>query len=272
LPILPKEAGFLHNLTSPLFEKKEQNLPIVSIITVCLNNAASLEKTIQSVISQSYPNIEYIIIDGGSTDATCEVIKKYEPYIKYWVSESDRGISDAFNKGVSQATGDFIAFLNSDDRYLSEQSLQRLVEASPEADVVYGGIKYQRAYKPERFPQQIDDSSYWLRGSIPHQAALTSRKMFDAVGIFDCRLKYTMDYDFYCRGYSLGFRFKALPELITLVGCNGISAREWKKQLDEIYSIQTNMSFPYPRKLFYYWKRLIRMGIYYNLVRLKLLD
>jgi glycosyltransferase involved in cell wall biosynthesis len=254
-----------------LFEKTEPNLPIVSIITICLNNAASLEKTIQSVISQSYPNKEYIVIDGGSTDATCEVIKKYEAHIKYWVSEPDRGISDAFNKGLRQATGDFIVFLNSDDQYLSEQSLQRLVEASNEVDVVYGGIKYQRTFKSERFPQQVQDASYWLRGSIPHQAALTSRKMFDAVGIFDCRLKYAMDYNFYCKGYSLGFRFKALPELITLVGCNGISAREWKKQLDEIYSIQTKMSFPYPKKLFYYWKRLIRMGIYDCLVRLKIL-
>jgi glycosyltransferase involved in cell wall biosynthesis len=246
--------------------------PCISIITACLNSGAGIEKTIQSVHSQTYPNIEYIIIDGGSTDGTVEIIKKYQSKIKFWVSEKDQGISDAFNKGVSQATGDFIAFLNSDDRYLSGESLQRLVEASPEADVVYGGIKYQRAYKPERFPQQVQDASYWLRGSIPHQAALTSRKMFDAVGIFDCRLKYAMDYDFYCKGYSLGFRFKALPELITLVGCNGISAREWKKQLDEIYSLQGKMCFPYFKRLFYYWKRLIRMGIYDCLVRFKILE
>lgn len=247
------------------------DLPKVSIITVCLNNAAFLEKTIQSVIRQTYPNKEYIIIDGGSADSTCEMIKKYEAHIQYWVSEPDRGISDAFNKGVGRATGDFIAFLNSDDQYLSQCSLQCLVEASNGVDVIYGGIKYQRAYKPERFPRQINDASYWLRDSIPHQATLTSRKMFEKIGRFDCRLKYAMDYDFYCKGYSLGFRFKALPELITLVGCNGISAREWKKQLDEIYSLQDKMSFPFKR-LFYYWKRLIRMGIYDCLVRLKILE
>ncbi len=113
----------------------QNNQPLISIVTVVYNGEKFLEETIQSVINQSYKNIEYIIIDGGSTDGTVDIIKKYEEHIDYWVSERDEGIYDAMNKGIRLAKGAYIAFLNADDWYkensLSEISLI-LLKKSPD--------------------------------------------------------------------------------------------------------------------------------------------
>lgn len=95
------------------------NNPKVSVVTICYNSVQFIEKTIQSVLSQTYPNIEYIVIDGGSTDGTKEIIEKYSSRISYWCSEKDRGIYDAMNKGIRKATGEWINFMNSGDCFVS---------------------------------------------------------------------------------------------------------------------------------------------------------
>jgi glycosyltransferase involved in cell wall biosynthesis len=100
------------------------NMPLISIITVSYNNQDGLEQTIQSIINQTYKNIEYIIIDGGSTDGTVEIIKKYEDNIEFWTSESDNGIFDAMNKGLSHAHGEWVHYLNSSDVYFSHTTLE----------------------------------------------------------------------------------------------------------------------------------------------------
>src|SRR6056297_2583422 len=114
--------------------------PLISIITPVLNDARYLEQTIQSVITQDYDNIEYIIIDGGSTDGTVDIIKKYEDSIAYWVSEPDEGIYDAQNKGVFKATGEYFAVLNSGDYYASTDVVSKVAECiidDPGVDYVY---------------------------------------------------------------------------------------------------------------------------------------
>jgi len=119
--------------------------PKVSIITVCLNSEKFLEATLQSVLEQTYNNIEYIIIDGGSLDNTKEIIKKYEKDIDYWISEPDRGISDAFNKGLLASTGEIISFLNSQDYYLNKDVIQKVVNVfinKQEVSIVYGKTYY----------------------------------------------------------------------------------------------------------------------------------
>ena len=115
--------------------------PKISIITVCYNSEKYLEETIQSVLRQNYQNVEYIIIDGGSTDNTVSIIDKYRQYITYFVSEPDNGISDAFNKGIRVATGDVIGIINSDD-LLEEGALERVAqEYAPSVDWYRGDCK-----------------------------------------------------------------------------------------------------------------------------------
>jgi glycosyltransferase involved in cell wall biosynthesis len=115
-----------------------QHVPVISIVTVVFNGKDLLEKTIQSVINQSLKNLEYIIIDGQSTDGTVEIIKKYQAHISYWVSESDKGIYDAMNKALSIAKGNYIWFLNAGDLIESPDTLNKIFSSFPDADVIYG--------------------------------------------------------------------------------------------------------------------------------------
>ena len=123
--------------------KDYEKLPLISIITVVFNGEKYLEKTIQSVINQTYPNVEYIIIDGGSTDGTLDIIKKYEDYIDYWVSEKDRGIYDAMNKGIDLATGRWINFMNAGDKFYNENVVERIFSKKNYIGykIIYGDVE-----------------------------------------------------------------------------------------------------------------------------------
>lgn len=180
----------------------------ISIITPSFNQGLFLEKTILSVLNQEYPQLEYIIIDGGSTDNSTEVIKKYESRLAYWVSEKDRGQSDAINKGLRMATGDVIAYLNSDDVYLPG-SLHRVAEAfhrNPDALWVTGAASYvDQSGKeidqliPEPVASRREALIRWegVRRPICIEVSNFFRKeVFDKYGFYNERLHYCMDYEF----------------------------------------------------------------------------
>ncbi len=185
-----------------------QPWPRVTIVTPSFNQAAYIEETIRSVLLQGYPNLEYIVIDGGSTDGSVEIIRRYAPWLSYWVSESDNGQSDALNKGFARATGEIIGWLNSDDHYRPD-ALQRVgqeLDRTAGRFVVYGDCEMTDAVghnltliKP---PAVSLDSliRYWVYGSIPPQPAIFFRKeLLDEVGLLDMSLDYAMDYDLWLR-------------------------------------------------------------------------
>ncbi|OGC08487.1 hypothetical protein A2230_08200 [candidate division WOR-1 bacterium RIFOXYA2_FULL_36_21] len=194
--------------------KRIDKPPFVSIITVVLNGEKYFEETIQSVINQNYPNIEYIIIDGGSTDSTLDIIKKYEKNIDYWVSEPDHGLYDAINKGISVAKGEIIASLHSDDLYFYNNVVKRVVDEfmkDNELYWVYGDFcsidensKIKNIYRiPNYNWKMLLFSNYCY---IPHPTTFFRKEVFNQVGHLDDRYKLSADYDFFLR---LGDRYKA---------------------------------------------------------------
>ena len=194
--------------------------PKISIITPSYNQGQFLEETIRSVLDQDYPNLEYIIIDGGSTDNSVDIIKKYENRITCWVSEPDKGQSDAINKGFRMATGEILAWINSDDCYApyTFEMIVDFFEKHKEVDCVYGDIN--RIDEKGRVLDTIKSIPYQykmlLYGAclIPQPTFFFRRKVVEAVGYLDTNLHYQMDFEFFVRiGYEK-FTFANIPKTL----------------------------------------------------------
>jgi glycosyltransferase involved in cell wall biosynthesis len=180
-------------------------LPLVSIITPSYNQGRFLEQTILSVISQDYPNKEYIIVDGSSTDGSMDIIKQYASQLSWWVSEPDQGQTDAINKGFDHANGEIFAWLNSDDTYQPgtiSQAVEALL-AHPEAALVYGDANLidENGSLMGRFPARQTDLHRLLRGyvHIPQATAFFWSRFWKQVGPLDTSFHFAMDYDLWVR-------------------------------------------------------------------------
>ena len=205
----------------------------VSIITACLNSERYLERAIQSVLSQSYKNIEHIIIDGGSADNTTNIIKKYKDHISYWVSEPDTGIYDAMNKGIKQATGDIIYFLNSDDRFYDTAVIKKAADyfnRDKNIDFLYGNVINSYADSPRNWVGKCPallTKMYLIRNTIAHQATFFRKRCFEKTGLFDTRYKILSDYDWYLRAfYKHRLRYRHINQMISFFQHGGISTIE----------------------------------------------
>jgi len=181
--------------------------PKVSIVTPSYKQGQFIEETIRSVLLQSYPDLEYIIIDGGSTDCSVDVIKSYEPWLSYWVSEPDLGQANAINKGFALCRGDIVAWLNSDDTY-TPNAIQTVVQhiLSHACNVIYGNCNLMDetgAVSGVIVPPRVTFDSlirFWVRNSIPPQPAIFfRRRVLDEIGPLDESLRYAMDYDLWLR-------------------------------------------------------------------------
>lgn len=202
--------------------------PKISIITVCYNSEKTIERTITSVIKQPYRNIEYLVIDGGSTDGTIEIIKKYERDITFWCSEDDNGIYDAMNKGICKSSGDIIAFMNSDDYYLKDV-LGSVAESfsNTNIDVIYGDYIFEsNGNFIEKSYATIDlcEINYYM--AICHQAMFFRRRLFDLFGLFDLHYNLAADYDWLLRIYRGGALFQYLSILLCCYSDGGFSVVE----------------------------------------------
>jgi glycosyltransferase involved in cell wall biosynthesis len=183
----------------------ELKSPLVSIVTPSFNQARFLEATIQSVLSQDYASLEYIIVDGGSTDGSLEIIKKYSNRLAWWVSEKDQGQTDALNKGFTHAHGNILGWLNSDDTYEpgAVSAAVSFFESQPEIGLVYGDANYinEGGRVIGKFPAAQTDLSLLRRGyvHIPQQAAFFRANLWRSVGPLDPSFYFAMDYDLWVR-------------------------------------------------------------------------
>lgn len=189
--------------------------PRVSIVTPSFNQARFIEETIRSVLLQGYPNLEYIIVDGGSVDGSVEVINKYAPWLTYWVSEPDKGQSQAINKGLGKTSGDVIAYLNADDIYLSgtiQTAVSHLVEKE-DVELLYGDCRVvdeKSHFISVARSREFDLFVELCRNFVYQPTVFMRRATFDRVGYFDEELHFTMDIDYWFRA-AMQAKFSYLP-------------------------------------------------------------
>ena len=180
-------------------------LPCVSIVTPSYNQARFLEQTIQSVLGQDYPNLEYFVMDGGSTDGSLEIIQRYAPRLAGWVCEKDRGQTDALNKGFARATGQILAWLNSDDTYEpgAVSAAVAALTSRPDAAAIYGEANFidENGRVIGRFPAAQTDLPRLRRGyvHVPQQATFFRGDLWRAIGPLDPSFYFAMDYDLWVR-------------------------------------------------------------------------
>lgn len=201
----------------------------ISIITVTFNSGKTLERTIQSIINQSFNDYEYIIIDGGSTDNTLDIIKNYEKYITFWSSEPDKGIYDAMNKGITQATGEWIHILNSDDYYHNDSVLNDISRLLISEDEFYYFSMIQKGEVSERkYSWNSFHCLLWYSAYIPHPTMFVSKKTYSRVGLYNLNYKIAADHDYILRLIRNGVKpvfFDIVCTVMTMGGISSLDAR-----------------------------------------------
>jgi glycosyltransferase involved in cell wall biosynthesis len=197
--------------------------PLISIITVSLNSSKTIEKTILSVLNQTYKNIEYIIIDGDSTDGTIDIIKKYQDRISYWKSEKDDGIFDAMNKGTHLAHGVYLNFMNSDDYFFNDTIIEEsLPYLNGQNDIVYGNMEVR--YKNFKFIKEESKPKYLWMGPVNHQSSFIKKETLDKYK-YNTKNKLLADYEFFLNVYYSKGKILKIKKIIASYSSEGISGQ-----------------------------------------------
>lgn len=222
---------------------------LLSIVTVSYNSQKTITRTIDSIAAQTYPHIEHIVIDGGSTDGTVEILRSRQTEIDLWISERDQGISDAFNKGISLARGEFIALVNSDD-WLNADHMERAVAALSESDsdFVFGDLM---VHAPDGSPQHVftGEANYArrIRNAMPgihHPSVVCRRTVYERYGLYRTDLRIAMDYEWLLRCHLAGVRGTYTPDITSHMDGGGISNKAGRQSLAEVREISRLYGYP----------------------------
>ncbi len=204
----------------------------ISIITVAYNAADTLAATLRSVASQDWPDVEHILIDGGSRDATPQIVAEHGKHLARFVSEPDKGLYDAMNKGIARATGDVIGLLNADDVYLDPTRLSRVASAfaaQPGVDAMLGDVAFFRPEAPDRIVRRYNSGRFrpdrLAYGWMPaHPAMFMTREAYDRAGGYATDYKIASDYEFVARTFGkMGMSYTYIPEIFVMMQMGGIS-------------------------------------------------
>jgi glycosyltransferase involved in cell wall biosynthesis len=227
-------------------------MTLISIITINYNDSSGLESTIQSVIKQSYLDLEYIVIDGNGKDNSKEIIEEYASQITYWTSEPDTGIYNAMNKGIRKSKGEYLLFLNSGDTLRSDTIIEEVAELIKDnVDIYYGSLAIQQNGKEtiREYPVELTFNYFFYMGHLPHPASFIKRSLFDTFGLYKEKFKIVADWDFYVNAIcKFQCSYKNLLIVITNFEPTGISS---KPETRELLLQEKEMSLKDNFRLFY---------------------
>jgi len=212
----------------PGTDPETETRPLVSIITVVFNGAMTLEKTVRSVADQTFRNFEYIIIDGGSTDGTNDLLIEHTEEIDYWISEADNGIYDALNKGIDLARGDWLYFIGADDRLVDNSILERFFSRPVDSKMLYGNVYWGEngeTVAGEFYPERV------YTRNICQQAIFYHRKLFQRLGNFDLKYRLVADWVFNMQAFGLKTtRPQYMDCVVAVYSLGGASTNVWDKE------------------------------------------
>ncbi len=235
---------------SGLLKHSSKSQPLVSIITVVKNSREELSRTIQTTLAQDYPNIEYIVIDGGSGEKTLNVIKQFERELDLWISERDYGIYDAMNKGIRLSHGDVIGFINSGDWY-SSKAISTIVEefiSDNRHQVIFGDVVLCDPNLNELYVATVDKRIF-DDGWLPHPAVFVKKEVYDEFGYFDIKLSISADYDFMLR-INGRTRIKHIKRSLVNMIVGGVSANQFFIKAKEDYFARKKNGIAFSKNFF----------------------
>jgi glycosyltransferase involved in cell wall biosynthesis len=200
---------------------------IISVITINLNNLQGLKTTINSVLSQDYSDIEYIIIDGGSTDGSCEFISSVSSKLSYFICEKDEGIYSAMNKGIVKAKGDYLIFLNSGDFFARPDSLSSIYLNSIDKSIIYGNMLLEKNgnLTVKRYPQKLG-INFFLHDTLPHPSTLIRRNLFEKFNLYNTNYSIISDWAFFIDAIiKKKVSYQYVDSVISVFNLNGVSSQ-----------------------------------------------